>query len=1614
MKTNSIRPGVRWAPLAGFFFLLPAAAPIAGQEAGEAQVEAERGGGRPPVTRRVPPGARLTVSPAELTLEVGGKAALTATVVDRNGESIPGVDVVFFSRDRSRLVVSPAGAVEAHGPGEVTVVALVPREPEDGPQRAEALLQAEIDVTIPNPPVGSVEIVGLPGAFHAGTRLTLQSRLVDITDVVRDDVEVTWMSSNAKVAAPDGFGGFDLLSPGRATLTAAAGPATAQAAISVGRNPVERFELTASAAEARTGDVVRFSAVGLDASGNEVEDLPIRYEVAGGDTTGDPPGDGAGIGARIEEDGAFVAERSGVYTVTATTGSHSASLQVQVTPRQVTRKIEFVGQGKVHDRQTTDLWVWEGTDGRDYAITGTSRGDGDAHIWDVTDPAKIVRLHTVRVDARTVNDVKVSEDGRIAVISREGASTRKNGIVVLDVSRPRSGVPILSRFDDQLWGGVHNVFIYDDHVYAVSSDRRFEVINIEDPSRPYWVSRFELATWRHRIHDVWVVDGVAFSSNWRDGVVAVDVGGAGMGGAPNNPVQLGSYTYPSGWNHAAYPYHSKSTGKFYVFAGDEAFPYGDPGANLNKAPPPAAGWIHVISWDDWKNPREVARYRVPGAGSHNMWIEDDIMYVAFYNGGLRVVDVSGEMRGDLERQGREIGVYLPRDSDAIVPNSPYVWGPQLHKGNIFFSDWLSGLWAVKLEGSDTPASAGSGEGGSSPTRPAQPTGLTATAGNAQVTLRWSDPGDAGITGYKVRYGRRSERGNAGWTAVFGAGASTTSHTLRALDNGSTYSFKVRAVNGAGDSDASDWVTATPTPVPRLQLLSDPAAVTEGTAISLAVASDRALAGDLTVSLTLRNRDSGSFSSFDADDIPGTLGPRDFTASFGETASATGTVTIPTSADSEAESAETYTIKLNDGDGYARGGDRTADGTLNDGTVSLSIADVSAAEDGTFAFTVTAVPSPSAEVTFKYTATAESGDTATADTDFSAVATATAATIAANASSTTITVAVTDDGLDEDAETFTVTLSDPSSGVTLGDATATGTITDDDESPVLSTMSDRTVPAGQVVSITAAATDGDSDPITYAWTRKSDETLPALPGGTALNQARLTFTPPSPGAYTLTVTASDGNGNSDTYEVVVTVTAAPEDDGNDGGDAGGPADGGGGNPPGGGGGNPPAGGGGNPPGGGGGNPPGGGGSPPSGGGSPPGGGGGPSGAPDGGDGDDGEDPDDADDEDDGGPGGNGGGFDGSGGPVRAAFTLETPCVDGLCRARTGAAVSFQDTSSGAVTRRTWDFGDGTTSRSRSPERAWSAPGFYTVSLTVSGRDGSATVSRTLLIEAADPAGTCTADSETLCLQDSRFSVTMDWWTADGADARRGAGKVVHEGTNDSGLFWFFSAVNWELLVKVLDGCSVNGRMWVYGASATTLGYSLKVTDTVTGAVQEYRNEPGEQAEAFTDSAAFPGSCTDAATAAAAAGGSLPVTEPAPEPPPAQQLAAATSVTAAAEDSSCTETAKTMCLQKGRYEVTVTWSNLEGARGPGRVAGPRTDDSGLFHFFSPANWEILVKVLDGCAVNRRHWVFAASATDVGFDLQVRDTATGRTRHYTKQPGKPARALVDASAFPDACTQ
>lgn len=123
-----------------------------------------------------------------------------------------------------------------------------------------------------------------------------------------------------------------------------------------------------------------------------------------------------------------------------------------------------------------------------------------------------------------------------------------------------------------------------------------------------------------------------------------------------------------------------------------------------------------------------------------------------------------------------------------------------------------------------------------------------------------------------------------------------------------------------------------------------------------------------------------------------------------------------------------------------------------------------------------------------------------------------------------------------------------------------------------------------------------------------------------------------------------------------------------------------------------------------------------------------------------------------------------------------------------------------------------------------------------------------VEDFSPVGQpCVPDDTTLCFLDDRFRVTVEWRTAFGTS---GPGRVVPVGGSArSGLFWFFAPDNWEMLVKVLEGCPVNDHFWVFAASATSVEWTLTVEDTAAGEFATYTNPLGRPSPAVTDSAAF---------------------------------------------------------------------------------------------------------------------------------------------------------------------
>ena len=125
-----------------------------------------------------PEPAELIVEPTELHLKVGEKAKLTATVKEASGEPMERL-VVFFSRSRRSVGVTPEGDVEAYRPGEHTIIAVVPKDSEQRGRRADMLLRIEVPVTIPNPPIASVSFTHLPSRFYADTVVPVQTEVRD-------------------------------------------------------------------------------------------------------------------------------------------------------------------------------------------------------------------------------------------------------------------------------------------------------------------------------------------------------------------------------------------------------------------------------------------------------------------------------------------------------------------------------------------------------------------------------------------------------------------------------------------------------------------------------------------------------------------------------------------------------------------------------------------------------------------------------------------------------------------------------------------------------------------------------------------------------------------------------------------------------------------------------------------------------------------------------------------------------------------------------------------------------------------------------------------------------------------------------------------------------------------------------------------------------------------------------------------------------------------------------------------------------------------------------------------------------------------------------------------
>ena len=654
---------------------------------------------------------KFIFEPDSIYLNVGETGILKVKMINKDGE-LAQSPFLIYGQPRRSLEASPRIS-DSTGYAEVMVKPhksgmLKLRVRSVAVKREDRVYGAAI-VEVPKPKLKKVVFANPKTSLYQKTSIKMNADVFDEANLIRKDINIIYSTSDEEIAEFDDFGNLKTKKTGKVILTAKVEELESQLNLDVIKNPIKELTINSSKDKIRTGDVLHFIVNAFDRRKNIIADAPIEYSYKGKADYGI----GFPASAQITLDGRFVAETAGMYTIYASSNGLIVNKTIKVVNRNVGKELKLIGHGLISDVYTSDLWLWPGIGkhkGKDFAVTGTWGANGEAYFWDVTDPSKMTIIDTITVDARTVNDVKISEDGRVGVITREGASNRKNGFVVLDVTDPYN-VKITAEFNDDMTGGVHNVFIYDNHVYAVNNGRKFDIINIEDPSNPFRVGVYELNTPGHSIHDVWVENGIAYSSNWADGVHAVDVGGlkfnernrkkieynpllmkAGKG-SPANPTHLASLVDPNGHNHAAFPFKSQSTDKFYIVAGDEWFPWRYPGKPRPYQP---RGGFHFLDFTDIDNPKEEAVYTITEAGSHNHWIKGDTLYAAYYNGGLRIVDISGELLGDLYRQGREIAFFLTSHSEGRIPNSTNVWGTIPYKGYIFYSDMYSGLYCMKL------------------------------------------------------------------------------------------------------------------------------------------------------------------------------------------------------------------------------------------------------------------------------------------------------------------------------------------------------------------------------------------------------------------------------------------------------------------------------------------------------------------------------------------------------------------------------------------------------------------------------------------------------------------------------------------------------------------------------------------------------------------------------------------------------------------------------------------------------------------------------------------------------------------------------------------------------
>jgi plastocyanin len=640
----------------------------------------------------VSPVTRLALSPAAPVVAAGDTLRLTARALDAQGNAVPDAAIRFqkaggwFEGD-----VDSTGLVTSGSTGtlQVAVVALVPG--------ARPFIE-RVDVRMVPGAAARIDVAPAVSKLVAGQRLVLRPSVYSALDDRRDEMP-TWSSSAPGVAKVSKAGVVTGVKPGTATLTATAGQAKWTRKVTVVSGDISSLEISPATTQARTGDVIRFTLVAKDKAGRPIEGLTPTWSFS--------PGEGA-----IGEDGAFVGNVQGSYTVTASLGVRTADAAVTLVPRDVRRPAQVVGRLPRKEFNTTEVWIHP--NGRN-AYLGTTAGGDRFYALDISDPARIVVTDSVVANTRIINDIMTTPDGKHLVFTREGASDRRNGIVICELSDP-AHPKVIAEFTEGVTSGVHSAFVYRQekygtHVYLTNDGTgAMHVIDITDPYKPR-----EAGTWKtgnrpeagRTLHDIDVQDGLAYLSNWNDGLVILDVGNGMAGGTPSKPVLVSQYKYDlndmyrqveaAGGPGFIRGTHTAWRHNDYVFIADEVFPAEGVKGAKDAAAGRAYGRLQVIDVSDMKHPKSVAFYEPEFGGVHNIWVAGDTLYMGAYNAGFRAFDISGELKGDLRAQQREMVHVHTADMEGKVQNAAMTWGVVVRDGFAYVNDMYNGLWIVRME-----------------------------------------------------------------------------------------------------------------------------------------------------------------------------------------------------------------------------------------------------------------------------------------------------------------------------------------------------------------------------------------------------------------------------------------------------------------------------------------------------------------------------------------------------------------------------------------------------------------------------------------------------------------------------------------------------------------------------------------------------------------------------------------------------------------------------------------------------------------------------------------------------------------------------------------------------